>query len=89
MSSKNRPFNNASNYDCWMYQNCFSCSKAGDVAILGSSTCEIFKAIHDAFAEIYIPEEVEMRFGEVESKDFLSFRDWQELAIAQQPEALP
>lgn len=75
MTSKNRLFSNASEYDCWIYQNCAQCSKAGKVSLPGSSSCEIIEAIHDAALGIDIPGEVAMRFGEVEEGDFLIFRD--------------
>ena len=77
MSGNNCPFSSASEYACWTNQNCDHCSKFGNVGVQGSSGCEIFEAIHNAAIGI-APNNLAIRFGEIENESFLIFRDCSE-----------
>lgn len=81
--TKNQPFTNATDYDCWSGQNCDRCKKAGDIEEPGSSSCEIFEAIHDAACGIDIPDEIALRFGVIEDGDFEPFLDCPEKEVSE------
>lgn len=80
---RNKPFTNYTDYACWIYHKCSSCIKAGNVAIAGSSDCDIFEAIHDAAGGIDIPDEVAVKFGDVEDEYFSPFWDCPEREVKQ------
>lgn len=86
--TRNQPFSNASVYCGWTYHNCDRCTKAGDAGIPGSSSCDIFEAIHDAAGGIDIPDEVALRFGEIDDERFSAWRDCPERVLKTQQQAL-
>jgi hypothetical protein len=48
----------------WSANNCDKCGKAGDPSEAGSSSCELFEAIHDAAAsDGTVSEEIAKRLG--------------------------